>query len=128
MNLVYAATLDADAIRGTGQNSAVLEDSTGRIIDGPATHLLSIRQGLIRDTGTLLGRVFVDKNFDGQQQPNEPGIPNAVIYLASDEASFVTGVDLPVDGGLTSLAPSALVSPKIRGWWGRRPIQVADDE
>jgi uncharacterized repeat protein (TIGR01451 family) len=88
VNLVYAVTLDADAIRGTGQNSAVLEDSTGKIIDGPATHLLSIRQGLIRDTGTIIGRVFVDKNFDGQQQPNEPGIPNAVIYL--DDGNRIT--------------------------------------
>ena len=56
VNLVYAVTLDADAIRGTGQNSAVLEDSAGTIIDGPATHLLSIRQGLIRDTGTIMGQ------------------------------------------------------------------------
>jgi uncharacterized repeat protein (TIGR01451 family) len=88
VNLVYAVTLDADAIRGTGQNSAVFGDSTGKIIDGPATHLLSIRQGLIRDTGTLLGRVFVDKNFDGQQQPNEPGIPNAVIFM--DDGNRIT--------------------------------------
>jgi uncharacterized repeat protein (TIGR01451 family) len=88
INLVYAVTLDADSIRGTGRNVAVLEDSNGKIIDGPATHLLSIRQGLIRDTGTLIGRVFVDKNFDGQQQPNEPGIPNAVIYL--DDGNRVT--------------------------------------
>jgi uncharacterized repeat protein (TIGR01451 family) len=88
VNLVYAVTLGADAIRGTGQNSAVLEDSTGKLIDGPATHLLSIRQGLIRDTGTIIGRVFVDKNFDGQQQPNEPGIPNAVIYL--DDGNRIT--------------------------------------
>jgi uncharacterized repeat protein (TIGR01451 family) len=88
INLVYAVTLDADSIRGTGRNVAVLEDSNGKIIDGPATHLLSIRQGLIRDTGTLIGRVFVDKNFDGQQQPNEPGMPNAVIYL--DDGNRVT--------------------------------------
>jgi uncharacterized repeat protein (TIGR01451 family) len=88
VNLVYAVTLNADAIRGTGQNSAVLGDSTGNIIDGPATHSLSIRQGLIRDTGTLIGRVFVDKNFDGQQQPNEPGIPNAVIFM--DDGNRIT--------------------------------------
>jgi uncharacterized repeat protein (TIGR01451 family) len=88
VNLVYAVTLDADSLRGTGQNSAVLEDSAGQIIDGPATHLLTIRQGLIRDTGTIIGRVFVDKNFDGQQQPNEPGIPNAVIFL--DDGNRIT--------------------------------------
>jgi hypothetical protein len=28
-----------------------------------------------------VGRVFVDKNFDGEQQPGEPGIPNAVVYM-----------------------------------------------
>ena len=88
VNLAYAVTLDADAIRGTGRNSAVLASSTGQLIDGPAVHSLSIRQGLIRDTGTLIGRVFVDKNFDGQQQPNEPGIPNAVIFM--DDGNRVT--------------------------------------
>ncbi|MCU1407742.1 MAG: bacC, partial [Glaciihabitans sp.] len=33
-------------------------------------------------------------------QPDE--IAAAILYLASDDASFVTGVILPVDGGLTS--------------------------
>jgi uncharacterized repeat protein (TIGR01451 family) len=88
VNLVYGVTLDADALRGTGQNSALLQDNTGKTLDGPATHLLTIRPGLIRDTGTIIGRVFVDKNFDGQQQPNEPGIPNAVIFM--DDGNRVT--------------------------------------
>jgi uncharacterized repeat protein (TIGR01451 family) len=88
VNLAYAVTLDADAIRGTGRNSAVFQDSTGKLIYGPATHSLGIRQSLIRDTGTLIGRVFVDKNFDGQQQPNEPGIPNAVIFM--DDGNRIT--------------------------------------
>jgi NAD(P)-dependent dehydrogenase (short-subunit alcohol dehydrogenase family) len=29
-------------------------------------------------------------------------IATAAVYLASDEASFVTGVALPVDGGYTA--------------------------
>jgi len=45
----------------------------------------------------------------------------AALWLASDEAAFVSGIDLPVDGGLTVLAASALVSPKVRGWYGREP-------
>jgi NAD(P)-dependent dehydrogenase (short-subunit alcohol dehydrogenase family) len=40
---------------------------------------------------TMLGRVA---------QPREIG--HAALYLASDEASFVTGVTLPVDGGWTA--------------------------
>jgi NAD(P)-dependent dehydrogenase (short-subunit alcohol dehydrogenase family) len=30
-------------------------------------------------------------------QPHEPA--DAIAYLASDEAGFITGIDLPVDGG-----------------------------
>src|SRR5437764_200090 len=33
-------------------------------------------------------------------QPDE--VASAILYLASDEASFVTGVSLPVDGGYTA--------------------------
>jgi hypothetical protein len=30
--------------------------------------------------GTIIGRVFVDKNGDGEKQPDEPGIAKAVIF------------------------------------------------
>ena len=35
-------------------------------------------------------------------------IANAALYLASDEAEFITGVELPVDGGRMALAQQAL--------------------
>lgn len=55
-------------------------------------------------------------------------VANAALFLASDESAFITGVDLPVDGGLTSLAASALLSRKIRQWWGRAPIALPSND
>jgi uncharacterized repeat protein (TIGR01451 family) len=92
INVAYATTLTPDAVRGSGRNSALLKGDRGPntppITDGPAIHQLQVRQGILTDTGTIIGRVFVDKNFDGEQQPNEPGIPNAVIFL--DDGNKVT--------------------------------------
>ncbi|MEH2136069.1 hypothetical protein [Nostoc sp.] len=85
LNIAYAAQLTADALRGNGRNSAIVNaqraDNRFSTKDGPATHQLKIRPGIVSDCGTIIGRVFVDKNFDGEQQRGEPGIPNAVIFM-----------------------------------------------
>ncbi|NJL63134.1 MAG: DUF11 domain-containing protein [Methylacidiphilales bacterium] len=79
LNLVYAATVTPDGMRGNGRNLAVA--IAGRARSNTASHQLKIRPGIFSDCGTLIGRVFVDKNFDGEQQSGEAGIPNAVIYM-----------------------------------------------
>jgi uncharacterized repeat protein (TIGR01451 family) len=85
LNIAYAAQLTSDALRGNGRNTAIVNvkraDNGFAAKDGPATHELKIRPGITSDCGTIIGRVFVDKNFDGEQQPGEPGVPNAVIYM-----------------------------------------------
>lgn len=102
LNVVYAVQLTADAVRGTGRNSAVVmarRSDTGALLrDGPASHRLRIDPGLLSDCGTLIGRVFEDRNFDGEQQTGEPGIAHAVILL--DDGNRIT----TDDRGLFSVA------------------------
>jgi uncharacterized repeat protein (TIGR01451 family) len=85
LNIVYAAQVTNDAIRGNGINrasiSGIRADNKRPVRTGPVSYLMRIRPGILSDCGTLIGRVFVDKNFDGEQQPGEPGVPNAVIYM-----------------------------------------------
>jgi NAD(P)-dependent dehydrogenase (short-subunit alcohol dehydrogenase family) len=48
----------------------------------------------------------VEKVFAGRQPISRAGTPddiaNAVLFLCSDEASFITAQDLIIDGGATS--------------------------
>ncbi|MBE9046445.1 DUF11 domain-containing protein [Pleurocapsales cyanobacterium LEGE 10410] len=96
LNIVYGAQVTPNALRGSGENSAIVNaqrtDNSFTVKDGPAIHDLRLEPGIIQDSGILLGRVFVDKNFDGEQQPGEPGIPNAVIYL-EDGNRVITDAD-----------------------------------
>lgn len=53
----------------------------------------------------------------------------AALYLVSAESSFVTGVDLPVDGGLTSLSPAVLSFASLRAKWRASSMgSTADDD
>lgn len=40
-------------------------------------------------------------------------IGNAVAFLCSDAASWITGVDIPVDGGFSILGPDQGISPRV---------------
>ena len=96
INITYATRLTPDALRGSGRNSAIITarrtDSGYRIQDGPSSHQITLDPGILSDCGTLIGRVFEDKNFDGEQQRGEAGIPNAVIFL-DDGNRVVTDAD-----------------------------------
>jgi uncharacterized repeat protein (TIGR01451 family) len=96
LSIVYAAEVTPDAIRGTGRNLAIAQ--AGNLTSNSASYVIKITAGILSDCGTIIGRVFIDKNFDGEQQANEPGIPNAVIYM-DDGNRIVTDAN-----GLYSLA------------------------
>lgn len=108
LSLAYALLLTPDALRGDGKNSAVVTASaqmtmngtlmTSPVSDGPAVFTLGVRQGILTDTGTILGRVWVDRSRDGEQQDGEPGLPGAVVLL-DDSTRIVADAN-----GLFSLA------------------------
>lgn len=82
-NIVYAAQLTPDALRGNGVNVATVNGTRvdNSKVSDTANYRLRLRSGILSDLGTIIGKVFVDKNFDGEQQPGEAGIPNAVVYM-----------------------------------------------
>jgi NAD(P)-dependent dehydrogenase (short-subunit alcohol dehydrogenase family) len=43
-------------------------------------------------------------------------VANAILFLASDEASFITGSTLRVDGGLSLVTAESLLRPSFRHW------------
>lgn len=102
MSVLYAVRVTPDALRGTGENLASVSAERGDngffVQDGPSIHRLVVDPGILTDCATLIGRVFVDKNFDGEQQPGEAGIPNAVVFL-DDGNRIITDAD-----GLFSVA------------------------
>lgn len=69
------------------------------VVETPATAGMLADEASRRNTEKLIpmGRVG---------QPDE--LANAILFLASDEASYITGASLPVDGGRSSVLVTAL--------------------
>ena len=55
------------------------------VTDGPVFADVRVNQGILSESGIIVGRVFWDKNGDGRQQPEEPGIAGAVVVLDSGD-------------------------------------------
>jgi uncharacterized repeat protein (TIGR01451 family) len=108
LSLIYATLVTPEALRGRGINVATViailtmagngPPASETVSAGPVRYRVRLLQGLLTDTGTIIGRVFVDRNFDGEQQAGEPGVPDAVILL-DDGTRIVTDAD-----GLFSVA------------------------
>jgi NAD(P)-dependent dehydrogenase (short-subunit alcohol dehydrogenase family) len=66
-------------------------------VDGPMVDVIAQST---RDAQTVKQKLTFDIPLGRLGQPAE--VAGLCVYLLSDEASFITGADLPVDGGLTA--------------------------
>jgi len=60
--------------------------------------------------------------LDRLGHPDE--VAQVIAFLASEDASFVTGVTLPVDGGLSIQSAAALLRPGLRRGWREGSVEL----
>jgi NAD(P)-dependent dehydrogenase (short-subunit alcohol dehydrogenase family) len=94
----------------------------------PGIRCNAIAPGLIlsHDVGQFGGEQYVSMLEEHHLTPRvgEPDdIANAVVFLASEESSFITGQILRVDGGILSHAPPFADIRRMAA--GRRPEEIA---
>jgi NAD(P)-dependent dehydrogenase (short-subunit alcohol dehydrogenase family) len=68
------------------------------VIDTPIFEKLGVPQNVVAEIGRSLQEKIPFKRFGSPQE-----IAHAVAFLASSEASYITGIEMAVDGGLTHL-------------------------
>lgn len=84
------------------------------MIDTPATHGLLVAGGEKPFTDCLLvKRIGTSED-----------IAAAAVYLASDEASYVTGINMPVDGGWTASGGLGQPHPDIAGLFAAAMLKL----
>lgn len=89
MTLSYRVAIGPDSHLGDGRNTVAAQGVTtgGMVHSNAASHQLRIVQGVFTTDGTIIGKVFLDRNGNGIQDPPgpegkflEPGVPGAVIF------------------------------------------------
>jgi len=82
MTLSYQLVVTTGAIPGFYENTAVAKDYCAScLISNEAVARVEISLDPLFDLGTIIGKVFHDRNEDGWQDLDEPGVVNAMVAL-----------------------------------------------
>ncbi len=80
--LVYQLVVGAGATPGMYENTAVAVAGCDTCTaSNAASAEVEVTQDLVFDLGTIIGKVYEDRNADGEQQPDEPGVAGAMVVL-----------------------------------------------
>jgi uncharacterized repeat protein (TIGR01451 family) len=79
--LTYKLVVGSGATPGDYDNTATAIDVIGNPFSNADTARVSVIQDTLFDLGTIIGKVFEDKNEDGIQNLDEPGVPNVMVAL-----------------------------------------------
>lgn len=94
VEITFAAAVGPDSRRGDGVNTAFAGGTAGGLplAAVKASCKVDINEGVFTSKGTIIGKVFVDDDADGQQQVAEKGLPGVVLYM-EDGTRVITGSD-----------------------------------
>ena len=85
--LSYQLIAGSGATPGRYENTAVARDYCDTcVISNVATADVEVRVDPLFDLGTIIGKVFLDRNGDGLQDPDEPGVRGA--FVALDDGTY----------------------------------------
>lgn len=85
--LAYQLVVGSGALPGGYENTVVATDYCDTcLLSARASASVQVRLDPTFDLGTILGKVFEDRNSDGVQQREEPGVPE--VFVALDDGTY----------------------------------------
>jgi uncharacterized repeat protein (TIGR01451 family) len=85
--ITYRVKVGPGAMLGDGTNSAQARNAEGTVVSNVARKTVMVQPGVFSDRAFILGKVFMDCNFNRIQDDEELGIPGVRLYL--EDGTFV---------------------------------------
>jgi NAD(P)-dependent dehydrogenase (short-subunit alcohol dehydrogenase family) len=111
--VLVSPALGSDAVSGIAATSLVQRGIAG-LVRGLAVQLgdagvrsNAVLPGIIEPAGLLPGVIPLIRDGRDDRRGTAQDVADAVAYLASDDAGYITGIELVVDGGLSQCRSSA---------------------